>query len=27
MGYAGAIGCEYTPAGGTLEGLSWMKGL
>jgi len=27
MGYAGVIGCEYTPAGGTLEGLSWMKGL
>jgi len=27
MGYAGVIGCEYTPAGGTLEGLSWMRGL
>ena len=27
MGYAGAIGCEYTPAGGTLEGLGWMRGL
>jgi len=27
MGYAGVIGCEYTPAGGTVEGLSWMRGL
>ena len=27
LGYAGAIGCEYTPAGGTLEGLSWMDGI
>ena len=27
MGYPGVIGCEYTPAGGTLEGLSWMDGL
>ncbi len=24
---AGVIGCEYTPAGGTLEGLGWMRGL
>ena len=27
LGYAGAIGCEYTPAGGTLEGLGWMRAL
>ena len=27
MGYAGVIGCEYNPAGGTLEGLGWMRGL
>ena len=27
MGYAGVIGCEYTPAAGTLEGLGWMKNL
>lgn len=27
LGYAGVIGCEYTPAGGTVEGLGWMKGL
>ena len=27
MGYAGVIGCEYTPAGGTVEGLGWMDGL
>ena len=25
LGYAGFIGCEYTPAAGTLAGLSWMK--
>jgi hydroxypyruvate isomerase len=25
LGYAGIIGCEYTPAAGTLEGLGWMK--
>jgi len=24
MGYAGVIGCEYNPAGGTVEGLGWM---
>lgn len=23
LGYAGHIGCEYLPAGGTLEGLAW----
>jgi hydroxypyruvate isomerase len=27
MDYAGVIGCEYTPAGGTLEGLGWMTNL
>jgi len=27
FGYSGIIGCEYTPAAGTLEGLGWMKGL
>jgi len=27
LGYAGVIGCEYTPAAGTVEGLSWMKKL
>ena len=27
MGYAGIIGCEYTPSGGTVEGLGWMTGL
>jgi len=27
MGYAAVIGCEYTPAGGTVEGLSWMEEL
>jgi hydroxypyruvate isomerase len=27
MGYTGVIGCEYTPAGGTLEGLGWLKSL
>ena len=26
-GYSGWIGCEYAPAGGTVEGLSWMKEL
>ena len=25
LGYAGWIGCEYNPAGGTLEGLKWAK--
>jgi len=27
MGYTGVIGCEYSPAGGTLEGLGWLKSL
>ena len=27
LGYAGVIGCEYSPAAGTIEGLSWMKSL
>jgi hydroxypyruvate isomerase len=27
LGYAGIIGCEYNPAGGTLEGLRWMRNL
>jgi 2-dehydrotetronate isomerase len=27
LGYDGYIGCEYGPAAGTLEGLSWMKNL
>lgn len=27
LGYDGYIGCEYRPAAGTLEGLSWMRGL
>jgi hydroxypyruvate isomerase len=27
MGYTGVIGCEYTPAGGTVEGLGWLKNL
>ena len=27
LGYAGHIGCEYTPAAGTLEGLGWMEKL
>jgi hydroxypyruvate isomerase len=27
MGYAGVIGCEYNPAGGTVEGLGWMDAL
>jgi hydroxypyruvate isomerase len=25
LGYAGFVGCEYRPAGKTLEGLSWLK--
>jgi hydroxypyruvate isomerase len=25
LGYAGWIGCEYNPTGGTLEGLKWAK--
>lgn len=25
LGYDGYIGCEYRPAAGTIEGLSWMK--
>ena len=25
LNYAGYIGCEYTPAAGTLEGLGWMN--
>jgi hydroxypyruvate isomerase len=25
IGYSGWIGCEYNPAGGTLEGLKWAK--
>jgi hydroxypyruvate isomerase len=27
LGYTGVIGCEYTPAAGTVEGLGWMKSL
>jgi hydroxypyruvate isomerase len=27
LGYAGVIGCEYTPAASTLDGLGWMKRL
>jgi hydroxypyruvate isomerase len=27
LNYAGVVGCEYTPAAGTVEGLSWMKKL
>ena len=27
LGYAGHIGCEYTPAAGTRDGLGWMKRL
>jgi hydroxypyruvate isomerase len=27
LGYGGVIGCEYTPAAGTVEGLSWMRNL
>lgn len=26
LGYEGYVGCEYRPAGGTLEGLGWMAG-
>ncbi len=25
LGYEGYVGCEYRPAGGTVEGLTWMK--
>ncbi|MHA1164365.1 MAG: hydroxypyruvate isomerase, partial [Alphaproteobacteria bacterium] len=25
IGYEGWIGCEYNPAGPTLEGLGWMS--
>jgi hydroxypyruvate isomerase len=25
IGYSGWIGCEYNPAGDTLEGLKWAK--
>ena len=25
LGYDGAIGCEYNPRAGTLEGLAWFK--
>ena len=25
LGYAGFVGCEYRPAGATLDGLGWMK--
>ena len=25
LGYQGYVGCEYRPAAGTVEGLSWMK--
>jgi hydroxypyruvate isomerase len=27
LGYAGWIGCEYHPRGGTTEGLGWLKRL
>jgi 2-dehydrotetronate isomerase len=27
LGYAGFVGCEYRPKGGTLEGLGWIRGL
>ena len=27
LGYGGVIGCEYTPAAGTLDGLHWMTRL
>jgi hydroxypyruvate isomerase len=27
LGYDGYVGCEYRPAGGTVEGLGWMAGL
>ncbi|WP_373505548.1 2-oxo-tetronate isomerase [Aestuariivirga sp.] len=26
LGYEGYVGCEYRPAGKTLDGLTWMKG-
>ncbi|APG88851.1 hydroxypyruvate isomerase (plasmid) [Sinorhizobium americanum CCGM7] len=25
LGYTGFVGCEYTPRGGTLDGLTWFK--
>jgi len=25
LGYAGWIGCEYSPRAGTLEGIGWVK--
>jgi hydroxypyruvate isomerase len=25
LGYSGFVGCEYTPRGGTLDGLAWFK--
>jgi 2-dehydrotetronate isomerase len=25
LGYDGVVGCEYRPAGGTIEGLGWLK--
>jgi len=25
LGYAGWIGCEYTPLGDTVEGLAWRQ--
>jgi 2-dehydrotetronate isomerase len=25
LGYEGYVGCEYRPAAGTVDGLSWMK--
>ncbi|PDT41387.1 MULTISPECIES: 2-oxo-tetronate isomerase [Sinorhizobium] len=25
LGYTGFVGCEYTPRGGTLDGLAWFK--
>ena len=27
LGYGGAVGCEYVPRAGTLQGLSWRKRL
>jgi hydroxypyruvate isomerase len=27
LGYAGFVGCEYVPAGGTLAGLAWFEGV
>lgn len=26
LGYSGYVGCEYRPAGGTVEGLGWFRG-